>query len=548
MKENLLVKTVCAFALTFVVSSFSFLRCSAQPGIMELDTLEINNVRAYINPITPFLNEKNHLNLFEVPKNSGKNTIYSSNIWIGGMDEQDNLHLAAHRFCQNGYDFWLGPITNDVISDEYKQKYHHTWKVSKEEIEYHKLHYSDASYVMPWAIANWPAHGRTLYGESYILAPYQDMSGSDSYTPLAGDYPKIRGDQAVFFILNDAGVHTETGGIPLNFEILGMAYAYNASDSALDNTIFLSYLLRNKSSNDYKDFYLGFWTDFDIGYAFDDYVGCDTLLNLAYGYNGYEIDGTGEIGAYGEHPPAQGTLLLNQKMDAFVYYNNTGSPVNGEPRKNKPEDTYNYLRGFWLNGEHITYGGTGHNPESTDYTNFMFSGDPVTGTGWTEFTPDGPGSDPNKPDDRRGLMSAGPFTFPAGESMCFDIALPFARDYEGDNISSVALLKQYAQTIQQFYDNQNFENNCAITVGIKENTVYNDKLLLYPNPSDGQFTATCEFVIENIELYDMLGRKVFEDTPKVRTAQINAQLSQGLYIYRVILENNTTRSGKIVVR
>jgi len=61
-------------------------------------------------------------------------------------------------------------------------------------------------------------------------------------------------------------------------------------------------------------------------------------------------------------------------------------------------------------------------------TKFAFSGDPVAGTGWTELTPNGPDSQSNTPNDRRGTLSTGPFTFHPGESVTIDIALPFAQD------------------------------------------------------------------------------------------------------------------------
>ena len=307
----------------FILSGLAQAQC---PVPVKSERLDVNNIDALFNTDMSHFQSKEGTANFIVPKGSGKSTIFASSIWLGGLDEQDNLHLAAMRFGQNGNDFWAGPVSTDADAGTYYDK---LWKVSREEIEYHQLHYADAGYEMPEGIANWPAHGRTEYGESAHLAPYKNVSGNNSYTPSMGDYPLINGDQALFLVNNDAcGNHTETGGESLGVEILSMAYAYNDPDEDLQNTIFLSYELRNKSSNNYKDFYFGCFGDFDIGYSRDDYIGCDTLLNLMYGYNGTDIDGAGEVGSYGENPPAQGAMLLNQTMNAFVYYNNSPSAVN----------------------------------------------------------------------------------------------------------------------------------------------------------------------------------------------------------------------------
>jgi len=79
-------------------------------------------------------------------------------------------------------------------------------------------------------------------------------------------------------------------------------------------------------------------------------------------------------------------------------------------------------------------------------------------------------------------------------------------------------------------------------------TIIEKQIMVYPNPSHGHFTITSEKVIENIELYDVLGKKVFSDIPKTQTIQISTQLSQGLYIYRAVLQGGTIRSGKIIVQ
>ena len=153
----------------------------------------------------------------------------------------------------------------------------------------------------------------------------------------------------------------------------------------------------------------------------------------------------------------------------------------------------------------------------------------------------------NAPYDRRGIMSTGPFTFSnpllGGESIKIDIALPFARTEKGkgkNSLEALALLKQMALEVQEYYE----EN----IVGIKENKYSFEKLMIYPNPSNGQFTVASEKVIESIELYDVLGKKVFVDTPKTQTTQITTHLPQGFYIYRAVLQCGSVSSGKIIVQ
>ena len=539
------MKKLFIISTFFLHCSFFIIHCSAQ---QEFDYLDINNVKAYINPLRLFSN--NGAAAFEVPKNSGKTTIFTSNLWLGGLN-YGNLYVAAQRYCQQGRDFWLGPIRNWDASfdptEEYLQKYNRTWKVSREEINYHRAHYMESGYEMPWAIANWPAYSGAELGEIISLAPYKDVNGDGIYNPSQGDYPIIRGDQAVFFIMNDnGGLHTESFGRPIGVEILGMAYAFNSLDTMLQNTIFLSYELRNKGFI-LSDFYFGFWTDFGIGYPHDDYIGCDTSLNLAYGYNGNEIDGNGQPEAYGLNPPAQGVMFLNQKMSTFMCHSNDEYAATGAPLI--AIEYYHYLRGFWQDGVPITLGGDGYNLGSTDYTNWMFSRVPFNGAPWCEETPNGAGSTYNQPGDRRGIMSAGPFTFSSpligGENITIDIALPFARTEggKGKNIGeTLALLKQMALEVQEYYD----EN----IVGIKDYSDHSNNHLLkiYPNPSNGQFTIKSEKVIESFELYDILGKKVYSDSPKSESIQISTKLPQGLYFYRAVLQDHSISSGKVVVQ
>ena len=104
-------------------------------------------------------------------------------------------------------------------------------------------------------------------------------------------------------------------------------------------------------------------------------------------------------------------------MRRFVYYNNSSSGDNSEP--SKATDYYNYLRGFWKNGQRMRYGGDGLNTGTTDFNcDFMFPGNSdlyYWGTDgqavdpWTEVTAN------NTPADRRFMQSAGPFTLKPGK-------------------------------------------------------------------------------------------------------------------------------------
>jgi hypothetical protein len=133
---------------------------------------------------------------------------------------------------------------------------------------------------------------------------------------MDGDYPLIRGDQCIFFIMNDDKVHTETNGERLKVEIHGMAYVFDSpADSALSHTVFVHYDLVNRSLNTYQDTYIGIFTELELGYIWDDYVGSDVNRSSYYCYNGdnYDedcIDQWSSCKGYGQYPPAQSVTVL----------------------------------------------------------------------------------------------------------------------------------------------------------------------------------------------------------------------------------------------
>ena len=161
--------------------------------------LTINNVRAYIETNGTMWNKE--LAEYEVPKGSGKCSMFAAALWIGGLDENDQLRVAALRFGQAGDDFWPGPLTvdgnasvNKSVCDEWDKIY----SITKAEVQAFvaSFEYDATGNVIGYdpelltdAIRTWPAHGNTDLGQSKFLAPYYDQNKNGVYEPESGDYP-----------------------------------------------------------------------------------------------------------------------------------------------------------------------------------------------------------------------------------------------------------------------------------------------------------------------------------------------------------------------
>ncbi len=438
--------------------------------------LEINNVRPTIlgNGSYYYPNRWNASDgtpktclTWEVPEGSGKETIQQHSIWFGGLDSNGSLHLAAMQYGQNGQDYWMGPLrTADASVDLMTSlKFHRVWNLTRAEIEQFIAHHGENGYVVPDDILSWPAHGDAGYAEN--LAPFVDVNGDGHYNPVEGDYPDIKGDQCLYYIFNDSyGDHTETDGSKIGLEIHGMAYAFDApNDEALNNTVFVNYKFFNRSSNNYNDVYVGLWNDWEIGCGGDDYVGCDVQRSSCFAYNGTEIDGSGEAWAYGGTPPVQVCAVLSGPdglgMSSFVFHD-SGAGSTGDPQN--AQEYYNLLRGFWRDGTAIQYGGTGHSGDPNAVgpsCHYMYPGnsDPdnigtegvapnggynANGVFWTEE------HEGNAPGDRRGLVSVGPFDFPAGSMKELNYAMITV--WKNDSQSAMERMGVFVDHVSAFFD------------------------------------------------------------------------------------------------
>ncbi len=438
--------------------------------------LDINNVKTRINAggdmwwdLPSGTGSK-----YYIPANSATTSLFAGSLWIAGVDVNQQLKCAAMRFRQVGNDYWTGPLTVDgkaSITDVTCAKWDKIFKITRAEVDEFLSNCDengvpDPSYEIPSIIKNWPATRADDDPENiaYYLAPFYDKDGDGEYNPSNGDYPYydidnelchtkiptmeeevhgtmhgsiladqvLKGDQTLWWIFNDKGAsHTESKGQAIGIEVRAQAFAFATNDE-INNMTFYSYEIINRSTYTLTGTYFSPWTDVDLGYGWDDYVGCDVQRGLGYGYNGKAVDGSGEPEAYGSQPPAIGidffqgpymdpdgidnpkysftyvtvfdpnigdsvqiavdSVQLRDEsingvnfgngivdderfgMRRFVYHNN-GQGDNCDP--DEAPEYYNYLRGIWKNGAKMRYGGNAYSGSDVvgPECDFMFPGD-----------------------------------------------------------------------------------------------------------------------------------------------------------------------------
>ena len=341
--------------------------CSAPSGFRFL---YINNVRARINTggdmwwdLPGGIGGQ-----YYVPANGSATSLFSGSLWIGGLDINNQLKLAALRYRQDGQDYWTGPLTIDgtaAIDEETCSEYDRFFVVTREDVDAYVQHtdpetgafISDPDYQIPESFFDYPAHGNVSKGQSYYLAPFKDADGNGAYDPTQGDYPYydldnklcplnyvgdptyiptptmesefypnyyggilvdqvLKGDETMWWVFNDKGnIHTETDGAAIGMEVRAQAFGFSTNDE-INSMTFYSYEIINRSTYELTQTYFSPWVDTDLGYAWDDYIGCDVLRGLGYCYNGLPVDEGGPE-AYGDQPPAIGVdFFQGPYMDA----------------------------------------------------------------------------------------------------------------------------------------------------------------------------------------------------------------------------------------
>jgi hypothetical protein len=312
--------------------------------------LNVNNVRTLIHSGGDMWWDLVQNARYEIPKGSGRHSLYVGNLWIGGREAQtQTLKVAAQRYRSNGVDFWTGPLDSlgtASIDAETCDLYDQLWSISRQEVEKFRLCWDGNSvdpncdnYQVPESIKKWPGNPIFQSNEQHklmqhVLAPYFDNDSNGYYDYTKGDYPLydldntidcnadrsalLYGDFTLWWVFNDKGnIHGETQGNAIGMEIRAQAFGFTTNDE-INNMTFYNYQLINRGTTTLEQCYFGVNTDADIGGAKDDYTGCDVERGFGYMYNADDYDEpySGANG-YGENPPAIGIdFFLGPYLDS----------------------------------------------------------------------------------------------------------------------------------------------------------------------------------------------------------------------------------------
>ena len=561
--------------------------------------LDINQVEAMYLAQGDMFRDRNNSNAprYKVPKQADTtSTLFAHALWIGAL--HDGVKYQSSQTYRQGVNggannFASGLLTATGERDSTQAwAFDRMWKVNRFDVEALKQAWSNGSvqngsYLPSFDIREWPGNRP---GSTEVLAPFFDRNNDGVYNWQQGDYPLIKGDQALWWVYHDRDPNRSAANPALGIEVRCMAYAYTCNqaagiDTVLNYTTFLDYTVKNYSNRAYDSTYLGLFLDGDIGNAGDDYLGSDVQGNGLYFYNATSFD-EGPNG-YGLNPPAQGMYVLKGPLaPANDGIDNNRNGIIDEPGEDigiytvgdvggasgtaqrmpfSGNDHYNRARALWTDGLPLVFGGGGYTgqqgsmpnfptrfiyPGNTDTMGWSIGGNTQNQLSlpfsWTESNTGGFGS--NFGSDRKAAAYIGPFTFAPQATATTTVAFVYSRGTNGPLSSVTKLLTQDAPRIRQWYAAGNFPSCLDLSTVSTRALQAEADVRIFPNPAESFVTvAIGEGADARVVLMDVQGRVLHSESfNAAQSHQLNiAHLSPGIYLIH-IQQGNRIKQHKLV--
>ena len=236
------------------------------------------------------------------------------------------------------------------------------------------------------AILDWPARGNKRHAvvpTEDDLAPFVDVNKNGIYDPENGDYPKIKGDEAHFSVVNDVSTgrldSPSSKAIGREMHILSYLY-YSSALNGLGTSLFQDCKIIKKTAGAANDFIFSLYVDPDLANFRDDYVGCDTMSNTGFTYNSDDFDENTSVLGCLNNPPWVSTSFMNRKMSTFSYFINGQGDILNDPVTSI--QMRNGMQGNTRLGGNFTVGNDGVTP-GFPATKFLFFGNPSNNSEWS---------------------------------------------------------------------------------------------------------------------------------------------------------------------
>lgn len=352
----------------------------------------------------------------EYPRGSGRHVLYAGGIWVGAQIAGEPYPRVT--VAEYSWEYIPGRIKAEGVWDP-DWRTNPRWRV-------YKIYRGDTAESNP-DYAEWPVDDG---------APVDEMGR-----------PRRLGSQTCWAVYNDADTTRHTtlagGSLPLGIEIQQTTFAREDPQS-LRNAVFIEWKIINKGPETFESTYISAWSDPDIGESTDDLVGYDPPSEMGYAYNGSISDNE-----YLTYPPAvgiqlvQGPIVPSPGDEAYVSgriipdYRNLPAAsfnkyINGADPQSATE-SYNYMQGLKEDGSPVV------DPTTLEETTFQVPGDPVTGTGWID----------TNPDDRRMMLSCGPFQMAPGDTQT--VAFAVLAGQGADRLDSITRLRAEASHARDLF-------------------------------------------------------------------------------------------------
>jgi hypothetical protein len=330
--------------------------------------------------------------------------------------------------------------------------------------------------------------------------------GHDSLDVHGRKIPQLFGDQTLWLISNDLDVDKQYDASKHVAEVLGVELQttiFGFREYENENIVFFNYKFINKNNVEISNCYFMIYSDIDIGRAGDDFFGCDTLLDLGYGYQKSSDE------YWGNAPPAVGWQLLQGPRVAAPGEYAAAFGRMWQDSKNLRATAFLILPRFWgpfdPNPELVlefaqgrSWGGPTINPLTGDTTTFQFSGDPVLSTGYLDHFYGYDGCI---------QLSTGPFAIAAGDSQEIIIA-----NLVGAGVTplhSVLELRHEALKAKKLYnDNFQIQRIDSSTINFPTDYAISNA---YPNPFNAETRIKIEIPRDcsaSAKIYGLRGRHV----------------------------------------